>query len=137
MKTNLHLVFPGTCDEAFSFYEAVFHSERITTLRFSDAPEGSPVPEESAGLIMHTSMPLGGMLLMGSDTPKGYDEPLGGFQVSLDTPDEATVRRVFAGLSAGGSVSMPLAPTFWGPLFGMCKDKFGVGWMVALPGPQM
>jgi PhnB protein len=57
--------------------------------------------------------------------------------VSIDTADEATVRRVFAALSEGGSVSMPLAPTFWSPLFGMCKDKFGVGWMVSVPGPQM
>jgi|GEM_PF-2088606 uncharacterized glyoxalase superfamily protein PhnB len=30
-----------------------------------------------------------------------------------------------------------LAPTFWSPLFGMCTDKFGVGWMVSVPGPQM
>lgn len=137
MKTNLHLVFPGTCDEAFTYYEAVFGSERIMTSRFGDAPGGSPVPAESAHLVMHTSMPLGGMLLMGCDAPKGREEAIGGFQVSIDTEDEATVRRVFAALSEGGSVSMPLAPTFWSPLFGMLKDKFGVGWMVSVPGPQM
>ena len=39
-------------------------------------------------------------------------------------------------LSEGGSVQMPLAPTFWSPLFGMCTDKFGVAWMVGMPGPQ-
>jgi PhnB protein len=137
MKTNLMLVFPGTCDEAFGFYEGVFGSQRVMTMRFSDAPGGSPVPEESANLVMHTSMPLGGILLMGCDAPKGREEPIGGFTVSIDTADEPAVRRVFAALSEGGSVSMPLAPTFWSPLFGMCKDKFGVGWMVSVPGPQM
>ncbi len=55
----------------------------------------------------------------------------------MELPEEAAARRVFAALSDGGSVTMPMAPTFWSPLFGMCKDKFGVGWMVSVPGPQM
>jgi PhnB protein len=29
---------------------------------------------------------------------------------------------------------MPMAPTFWSPMFGMCTDKFGVAWMVGMPG---
>ncbi len=86
---------------------------------------------------MHTAMPLGGIVLMGCDSPPGHVEGIGGFHVSLDSPDEEKVRRVFAELSEGGSVIMPLAPTFWSPLFGMCRDKFGVGWMVSVPGPQM
>ena len=45
-----------------------------------------------------------------------------------DSLDDA--HRAFDALSAGGQVTMPLAPTFWAALFGMCTDKFGVGWMV-------
>lgn len=26
-------------------------------------------------------------------------------------------------------VEMPMADTFWGDYFGMCKDKFGIQWM--------
>jgi len=33
-------------------------------------------------------------------------------------------------------VQMPIGPTFWSPLFGMCTDKFGVAWMIGIPGPQ-
>jgi PhnB protein len=29
---------------------------------------------------------------------------------------------------------MPLGPTFFSPAFGMVKDRFGVGWMVIVPG---
>jgi PhnB protein len=29
---------------------------------------------------------------------------------------------------------MPLAKTFWSPRFGMVTDKFGIGWMVIVPG---
>jgi PhnB protein len=53
----------------------------------------------------------------------------------VDSEDEAEVQRLFAALSEGGSVQMPMGPTFWSPLFGMCTDKFGVGWMVSVPGP--
>lgn len=41
---------------------------------------------------------------------------------------------VFAALSEGGQVQMPLAKTFWSPSFGMLTDKFGVSWMVMAEG---
>jgi len=137
MQTDLHLVFSGSCREAFAFYEKTFNSKIQMSMTFGDAPAGSPVPPDSKDLVMHTSMPLGSMLLMGCDAPPGRAQALGGFQISVSMPDEAEVKRIYAALSEGGSVQMPLAPTFWSPLFGMCTDKFGVGWMVSIPGPQM
>jgi PhnB protein len=138
MNTNLHLVFPGTCGEAFAFYEKTFGSKIQMSMKFGEAPPGSPVPEDAKDLIMHTSMPLGSLLLMGCDAPPGRPgTPLGGFQVSVNSDDADEVERLFDELSADGSVQMPLGETFWTPLFGMCTDKFGVGWMVSVPGPQM
>lgn len=136
MKTNLHLVFPGTCREAFAFYEKTFSSKIQISMTFGEAPAGSPAPPDAKNLIMHTAMPVGSIILMGCDAPSGREEALGGFQVSLDSTDEAEVNRLFAALSEGGSVQMPLGATFWSPLFGMLKDRFGVGWMVSIPGPQ-
>ena len=136
MRTDLHLIFPGTCREAFAFYEQTFSSKIIMTLTFGEAPMGSPVPEDSKDLIMHTSMNLGPMLLMGCDAPRGHEEAIGGFQISLESPDEPEIKRLFEVLSAGGSIQMPLAPTFWSPLFAMFKDRFGVGWMLSMPAPQ-
>ncbi|HSY37606.1 MAG TPA: VOC family protein [Acidobacteriaceae bacterium] len=137
MKTDLHLVFSGKCRDAFAFYEKTFNSKVQFCMTFGEAPEGSPVPPDSKDLIMHTAMPLGNLTLMGCDAPKGREETLGGFQISVtgDSTDEAT--RLFDALKAGGTVQMPLAKTFWSPLFGMCTDKFGVAWMVSVPGPQM
>jgi PhnB protein len=137
MKIDLHLVFPGKCREAFAFYEKTFNSKVQFCMTFGEAPEGSPIPPDSKDLIMHTAMPLGSIMLMGCDAPKGREATLGGFQISItdDTSDE--VERIFDELKAGGSVQMPLGKTFWSPLFGMCTDKFGVGWMVSVPGPQM
>jgi len=136
MDTNLHLVFPGTCREAFAFYEKTFNSKIQMTMTFADAPAGSPVPPDSKDLIMHTSMPVGSIILMGCDAPPGREQTLGGFQIAVNITEEAEVKRLYAALSEGGSIQMPLTPTFWSPLFGMCTDKFGVGWMVGIPGPQ-
>ena len=137
MKTDLHLVFGGQCREAFAFYEKTFDSKVVMTMKYGDAPGQMPVPEDFKELVMHTSMPLGSALLMGCDAPPDKRSPMGGFQVSVSMPDEAEVKRIYAALSEGGSVQMPLMPTFWSPLFGMCTDKFGVAWMVSIPGPQM
>jgi len=135
MKTNLYLIFTGSCREAFAFYEKTFGSKILVTMTYGDAPAGSPVPPEAKDLVMYTAMPLGGFNLMGMDDPRGQ-EKLGGFKVCVETTDEAEVKRIFAELSEGGSVQMPLAQTFWSPLFGMLTDRFGVCWMVSVPGPQ-
>ena len=137
MKTDLHLVFCGQCSEAFAFYEKTFNSKIQMCMKYGDAPAGTPVPAEMKDKVMHMSMPLGGVLLMGCDAPSDKQCPVGGFQISVSLSDEAEVKRIYVALSEGGSVQMPLTPTFWSPLFGMCTDRFGVAWMVSMPGPQM
>jgi PhnB protein len=107
------------------------------TMKWGDAPAGLPCPEGSENLVMHTALPVGGITLMGADAPPGRGRAFGGFDISVDDPNEAEVKRLFTALSEGGSVMMPFAPTFWSPLFGMCTDKFGVNWMVSVPGPQV
>lgn len=134
MKTNVHLGFQGNCNDAFSFYEKVFGTKRLMTMKYSDVPQGVPVPADAKDLVMHTSLPVGSITLMGADAPPGKGKPMGGFEISIEDPDQAVVKRVFDALSEGGSVFMPLQKTFWSPLFGMCTDKFGVGWMVSVPG---
>lgn len=138
MKTDLHLVFAhGKCREAFSFYEEAFKSKVLFCTTYGDAPPGQPVPPDAKDLVMHTTMPLGSILLMGCDAPPGMGVPtMGGFHISVNDESAEEVRRIFAALQEGGSVQMPLAETFWTPLFGMCTDKFGVEWMVSVPGPQ-
>ena len=137
MKTDLHLNFDGNCAEAFAFYEKTFNSKIVMSMKYSDAPAGTPASPDMGDKIMHTSLLVGGVLLMGADAPKGRFTAPAGFQISISISDEAEVKRIYAALSEGGSVQMPLMPTFWSPLFGMCTDKFGIGWMVTVPGPQM
>ena len=95
MYTNVFLQFSGRCREAFAFYAATFHSEIGLTMTYAEAPGGSPVPQEFSSMIMHTSMPLGPVTLMGCDSPKA--QPMGGFRISIDVPDDAEVASAVRG----------------------------------------
>jgi len=44
--------------------------------------------------------------------------------------DVGEAKRLFDGLSQGGKVEMPLEKTFWGAVFGMLSDKYGIDWMI-------
>lgn len=131
---NPYLTFDGNCEEAFDFYKSVFGGEFATVMRFGEMPEGSPVPEESANRVMHVALPIGGgTMLMGSDTMPGMGPAFtagNNFSVAVGPENEDEAKQLFDGLSAGGTVTMPLNKTFWGVLFGMLTDKFGIQWMV-------
>ena len=120
----------GTCREAFTRYQEVFGGE-LVLLPMSEAPPGEvDVPADQADLIMHAALMLQDHLLMASDDPTGDGGPMKGISVSWTTPVIAEAERVFEALAEGGEVTMPMAPTFWAPMFGACVDRFGVPWMI-------
>jgi len=70
-------------------------------------------------------------VLMGSDNhPAQPYEGVKGCSVSLSVDSIKEAERIFAALSDGGQVTMPLAQTFWAVRFGMLVDRFGVPWMI-------
>ena len=82
---------------------------------------------------MHIALPIGNSsVLMGSDRPASMGPGKQGdnYSVSITAESQAEADKLFAGLSGGGAVTMPIGNTFWGAYFGMCVDKFGINWMV-------
>lgn len=124
-----YLFLSGTCRQTFTRYQEVFGGD-LVLLPMSGMPPEKAVPAEHAGLIMHAALTFDGQLLMGSDDPTGDGGPMRGISVSYTAAAAPDATRVFEALSDGGTVTMPLAETFWAPLFGMCVDRFGVPWMV-------
>ena len=59
-----------------------------------------------------------------------------GFSVTLSIDEPAEAERVFAALSAGGTVTMPIQETFWARRFGMLVDRFGTPWMINCEKPM-
>lgn len=130
MELNTYFHFNGTCESAMRLYERVLGGRIVMMMRFSDAPAAEPASPETANLVMHARLQVGNHYLMASDAPPGHYRPAQGFctNVSVDTPAEA--ERIFRELAEGGTVTMPIAETFWAHRFGMLVDRFGTPWMV-------
>ena len=101
-------------------------------MRFEESPEPMPPGMLAPGFekkVMHASFRIGEQILMASDgcAPGAQFQ---GLSLALTLPTPAEVRRAFDALAQGGKVTMPLAPTFWSPMYGMLTDRFGVSWMV-------
>ena len=129
-----YLFFGGNCEEAIAFYKKTLGAEVEMVMKFKDSPEPMPADKMKPGFenkVMHSSFRIGDSTIMASD---GCDEAtqFSGFSLSITVPDTAAADRTFSALGAGGKVTMPLAPTFWSPKFGMLTDKFGIGWMVSV-----
>jgi PhnB protein len=136
-RTSTYLNFARNTEEAFIFYKSVFGGEFTNGIsRFGDIPpqEGMPpLAEEDRNLVMHVELPIvGGHALMGTDAPEsmGFKVNFGNnVYINLEPDTRSETQRLFAALSAGGQVTMPLQDMFWGDYFGSCTDKFGVQWM--------
>ena len=136
MQVSPYLSFNGDCEEAFTFYEKAIGGVRGMTNNFGGSPMAGQVPPEWHSKVMHTTLAIGNTILMGSDAPPGMQESPKGFSVSLVIDDAGDADRVFAALSAGGTVRMPIAKTFWAERFGMLVDRFGIPWLVNCEGAE-
>jgi PhnB protein len=130
-----YLFFEGRAEEALNFYTKALGTKPDMIMRYREAPEPPPpgkVPPGSDDKVMHASFHVGDTEVMLSDGFCSGKSQFAGFSLSISAPDEATARRYFDAMSAGGNVTMPLGPTFWSPCFGMLTDRFGVGWMITV-----
>jgi PhnB protein len=134
---NVYLTFNGNCLEAFNFYKSVFGGEFPYVGYYKDMPTdgGKPVATEDAEKIMHISLPISQeTMLMGSDTGGEWASsyaPGNNFSLSVIADSKESADHLFKGLSAGGTVTMPMNKTFWGDYFGMFADRFGINWMIS------
>jgi PhnB protein len=129
---NPYLNFNGNTEEAFNFYKSAFGGEFITLQRFANTPGSDEMSSEERKKILHIALPIGGNVLMGSDTTSMGNRFSAGnnFSISISAESQEEAEKLFQKLSVGGEVIMPLGDAFWGALFGILTDKFGVQWMV-------
>jgi PhnB protein len=139
VEVQNYLFFSGRCDEALAFYKEHLSADIKFLIRFNESPEPMPEGMLQSGFenkVMHAEFSVGNVRVMASDGCNDV-EKFSGFRLALSVPTEAETRRIFDALaSEGGKVDMPLTKTFWSPLYGQVTDKFGVGWMVMIPGEE-
>lgn len=132
-QLNPYLGFNGDARQAMEFYQGILGGDLAITTFGEFGQTGTPIEDQ----VMHATLSTpAGYVLMASDTPPGMDHNPGtNITISLSGDDEAELSGYFEGLSAGGTVTVPLERQMWGDLFGQCVDRFGIGWLVNIAAP--
>ena len=131
-RLNPYISFKDNARWALAFYQSVLGGETSSNTFGEYGDPAAP----GADLLMHGSLETpAGFTLMLADTPPGMPHnPGDNVAISLSGDDTEDLRGWFAGLSEGGTITVPLEKQMWGDEFGMVTDKFGITWMVNVAG---
>ena len=130
MKADPYLFFGGRCSEAIDFYRDILGAEVRAFARFRDMPGAAP---HAGDPVMHAELNVGGSTIFASDG--GKNSGGAGFAIALQASEDTEAERLFADLSAGGAVEVPLMSTPFASRFGKATDRFGTPWMITTPLP--
>ncbi len=131
ITTFLMFVGPvaGKAEEAIMLYTSLFENSRIIHLQ-RRGPNDFGEPE---GSVEHAIFTLNGQEFMASDSSAGHAfnfTPSMSLFVRCDS--EAEIDAVYARLSEGGQVLMPLDQYPFGRKFCWLNDRYGVSWQLIL-----
>ena len=136
MQMHPYVGFNGQCEAAFKLYEQCLGAEPGPVFRYAGSPMADDVPADWQDKIMHGSVKVGDLVLMGGDVaPERYEEPKG-FALSVQITSTEEAERIFHGLARDGRIVMPLEKTFWAARFGQVVDRFGVPWLINCEGAE-
>ena len=127
-----YLAYDGRCADAMHFYERALGGKLEMMMSNKESPMKDMTPPGAEDRILHARLVLpGGGTIYAGDCPPGVPyQGIHGVAITLDYDTVAEAQRVFAALSEGGQVGMPMQPTFWAKTWGMCTDRFGTPWIV-------
>lgn len=130
MRVQAHLNFNGNCEQAFKFYEKALKGKVTFAMTFGETPMAAQVPPDWKNKIIHTTLMVGDQAISGADAFGDHYKTPQGLSVAIDIKDATEADQIFAALSQGAKVQMPIQETFWAKRFGALTDQFGIPWMV-------
>ena len=134
MKLSTYVNYGGNCAEAFRFYE-LHLGGKITVMTTHGQQQGlGNIPPGWENAILHARIEIGGAELMGADIPRA--EPMRSVYLSLAVDSSEEAERLYALLSDGGQVFMPVQETFFAFRFAQLRDRFGTSWMLLHERPR-
>ncbi|HZZ29273.1 MAG TPA: VOC family protein [Pirellulales bacterium] len=133
MNVQTTLNFYGRTEEAVEFYCRTIEAEVLFMMRFRDCPDHSQRRPGMEEKIFHATFRIGSTEIMASDCGCEKSPPettFAGFAFALrvETPEKA--ERLFAALSEGGQIQIPLLETFFAARYGIVMDRFGISWKI-------
>jgi len=130
MKLHTYLNYGGNCEQAFHFYEQHLGGKITVMMTHSQQPDPSNVPPDWKNAILYARMTIGETEVMGNDVPPERFQPMRSVYLSLSVDSAEEAENIYAVLSDGGQIFMPMQETFFAVRFAMLRDKFGRSWMI-------
>jgi PhnB protein len=137
MKLIPYLMFTkGQCREAFDFYAQALGGKVISVATYGEMPGAAEhIPADKLPRVANAHLIANGASIMGADNVMGGDAAdsdagRNDTTVNIDVATIEEAERVFAAMSVGGKVEMPLGESPWALRFAMFTDRYGKPWMV-------
>ncbi len=115
--------------EAMNFYKDCFGGE-LEVMKVKDSPMAKDIPADKQENIMHSMLKSDKATFIGMDMMRDKAVIGDNVGISIDCESDEQLRDYFTKLSAGGDVFMAPEMQFWGGLFAVLTDKYGVEWML-------
>jgi len=132
MRLKVHLVFPGTCEEALTFYKNTLQGE-VDFLFRKKEEKGRTIEDKDKEKISHMVVKTPHFELAGEDADYNQKVIAGNNnKLVLVFQDLTDCRRVFDAFVEGGDVSMPFQKTFFCEGMGEVTDKYGISWIIMM-----
>lgn len=134
MKLYTYLNYGGACQEAFRFYEQHLGGKITMMMTHAQGPNTKDGPPDWKNAILHARITIGETELLGADIPNS--QPMRSAYLSLIVGSIDEAERIYAALSDGGQIFMPMQETFFAFRFAQLRDKFGTSWMILHERPR-
>jgi PhnB protein len=136
MKLYTYLNYGGNCRQAFEFYAEHLGAKIMFMAFHGEQPDATKTQPGWSDAVLHARIELGDTIVMGADVPPDRFQPMRSAYLSLLTDTSEEADRIYALLSEGGQIFMPMEETFYAHRFAMLRDRFGTSWMLLHEKPR-
>jgi PhnB protein len=130
MKLYTYLNYGGNCRQAFEFYVKHLGGKITEVTTHGELPSAGNVPPDWKDAVLHARMEIGETMLLGADIPPERFQPMRSAYLTLIVDSSGEAERIYALLTDGGQIFMPMEETFFAKRFAMLRDRFGTSWML-------
>ncbi len=127
---NPYIGFNGQCRQAMTFYQECLGGGELNFMPVEGSPIEAQCPPAMRTHIMHSTLTKGPLVIMATDMvgPGGYVKG-NMIAISVNCSSEQEINDLYGKFGQGGEIIDPLSVKFWGGMFGVLNDKYGVTWM--------
>lgn len=116
-----YLAFENSFETA-NYYKEVFEGEIVYVMYGKEVPN---YPVEEADKVVHLELKIQGQFIyMGDGPAKPSDQSM----LLLDYKDIDTMHKHYENMKSNAKVIQEMKDTFWGAVYGVLEDKYGMKW---------